>query len=144
MKKESIVLIVVLILIFYSSVYYFNKDKKVCFEENCFFVELSKTQNEKAEGLMFRESLGQDKGMLFIYDEEGKYSFWMKNTLIPLDIIWINSEKEVVHIQHNAQPCIEECGILSPEGNTKFVLEINGGMSNRLNIGDKIKFINIE
>ena len=55
--------------------------------EICFEVELAKTNEEKARGLMFREFLDEDKGMLFIYDGEGRHNFWMKDTLISLDII---------------------------------------------------------
>ena len=123
-----------------------NENPKVCFEENCFLVELSKTQAEKARGLMFRESLEEDEGMLFIYNEEGMYSFWMKNTLISLDIIWINSEKEVVYIEHEALPCNEECESLIPSENAQFVLEIKAGTAEKLNIilGDEIKFYNIK
>ena len=58
-------------------------------------------------GLMFRENMDSDRGMLFIFEKEGEYPFWMKNTLIPLDIIWINKDKEVVFISENAQPCEE-------------------------------------
>ena len=56
---------------------------------------------------MFRESLNENSGMLFIFPKEDFHNFWMKNTLIPLDIIWINSAKEIVFIENNAQPCLK-------------------------------------
>ncbi len=91
---------------------------------------------------MFREKLDLDKGMLFIFEEEGEYSFWMKNTLIPLDIIWINKAKEVVFISGNTQPCQEEysCSSINPGKNAKYVLEINAGIAEKigLKVGDKI------
>ena len=91
---------------------------------------------------MFRESLEDNRGMLFIYDFDGEYNFWMKNTLIPLDIIWINSEKEVVYIEYSAQPCQEICESINPGKDAKYILEINGGKANEigLEIGDKINF----
>ncbi len=118
---------------------------EVCLEENCFLVELAKTNDEKSKGLMFREFLEDNQGMLFIYNLDGEYNFWMKNTLIPLDIIWINAEREIVHIEHKAQPCDEQCEIIKPEKNARFVLEINGGLAEKLGIklGNKIDFYNI-
>ena len=98
-----------------------------------------------SRGLMFREKMDADKGMLFIFEKEGEYPFWMKNTLIPLDIIWINEDKEVVFISENAQPCNEEysCSSINPGNNAKYVLEINGGISEKigLKIGDKANFL---
>ena len=122
-----------------------NSDEmtEVCVEGNCFSVELAQTNAEKSRGLMFRESLGRNEGMLFVYDSDGEYGFWMKNTLIFLDIIWIDSEMEVVHIEHNARPCREEkCESLKPGKNARFVLEINGGLAEELGIGlgDKVGF----
>lgn len=146
MKKELIFIIVsifilalILGIIFNK---YQNKDPRVCFKENCFFVEIALTEEEKAEGLMSRGFLEEDKGMIFIYNQEGNYSFWMKNTLIALDIIWINSKKEVVYIEHEAQPCNENCEILSPGKNARYVLEINSGLAEKLNIniGDEVNF----
>lgn len=144
MKKKEIMigLGIILILVIIALIYYDLKDPQVCFEGNCFSVEIAKTDAEKARGLMFRENLDEGKGMLFIYDKEGEYNFWMKNTLIPLDIIWINSKKEIVYIKYGAQPCQETCESIIPGINAQYVLEINGGKSVEigLGIGDKIEF----
>ena len=81
---------------------------------------------------MNRESLNQNAGMLFIFQEEGVYPFWMKNTLIPLDIIWINKDKKIIHIEKNVQPCkAGPCPSYSPEKQALYVLEINTGLSER-------------
>jgi uncharacterized membrane protein (UPF0127 family) len=115
----------------------------VCFRSSCFYVELAKTREEQVQGLMFREKLEQNKGMLFAFNEEGDYPFWMKNTLIPLDIIWINSNREVVFISKNAQPCGEaECLSIDPGKQAKYVLEINGGLADRTGLkpGDALDF----
>lgn len=145
MKKRYLrILIICFIILIFSLFYIINSNKnKVCFSENCFNVEISSTQEELSKGLMFRESLDKNSGMLFIFPENGIYSFWMKNTLISLDIIWINSNKEIVFIEHNAQPCQENnCKNLAPNETAKYVLEINAGTADEmgLEIRDKIKF----
>lgn len=119
-----------------------EKRNQACFRNHCFNVELAVTPEQRNLGLMFRESLDFNKGMLFIFEEEGRHPFWMKNTLIPLDIIWINN-KEVVSIKENIQPCKEYfCPSIEPTENAKYVLEINGGISKNigLKIGDTINF----
>lgn len=67
-------------------------------------VELARTGQEKAQGLMFREHLDADAGMLFLYDSEGTRVFWMRNTLIPLDMIFISGDLQVVGVVENAEP----------------------------------------
>lgn len=108
---------------------------KVCFGNNCFEVETARTQEERARGLMFRENLSENRGMLFVFEEEGIHPFWMKNTLIPLDIIWIDSNKKIVYISRDTQPCKTEfCQSYNPNKAAKYVLEINGGLADKLNI----------
>jgi len=146
MKKRLTFFIVLIIFIIILAIFLIQnnseKTPEVCLEENCFFVELAKTSAEKSEGLMFRESLEDNEAMLFIYDSDGKYNFWMKNTLIPLDIIWIDLEGKIVYIEHDAQPCGDECKIIKPQKVARFVLEINGGLAEELGIklGDKFDF----
>ncbi len=106
-------------------------------------VEVAKTTSQKSKGLMYRKELPQNEGMLFIFDYDGAHSFWMKNTLIPLDIVWLNSQKEVVHIEHSVPPCKKvPCpGHASPY-KARYVVELNGGWSikNGLNLGDQMSF----
>ena len=113
----------------------------VCIKDNCFRVELAITPAERARGLMFREHLAENTGMLFIFENKGRHAFWMKNTLIPLDIIWIDENKEVVFIAANAQPCKEGfCKSITPAGNAKYVLELNANTTDNigLSIGDNV------
>ena len=120
-----------------------RKTIRACFQDHCFDVELAVKPSEQRRGLMFRERLDLDKGMLFIFKEEKEHSFWMKNTLIPLDIIWINNNKEVIFISESTLPCKEDsCPIILPIKKAKYVLEINGGMIKQLGLilGDKIDF----
>jgi len=117
--------------------------KRVCFKEYCFNVELAADPQKRARGLMFREQLDNDRGMLFMYEEEQKSSFWMKNTLIPLDIIWINKDKEVVFVAENVQPCRQDpCPVIHPDKAALYVLELNAGLSDDMNLklGDKMNF----
>jgi len=145
MKRYLFVFLILIIFTFaiISIIKNNSKESKVCVNNHCFSVELSETQKQRSQGLMYKESLDQDKGMLFIFDQEKKHSFWMKNTLIPLDIIWINKDKEVVDIKKNVQPCVqEECKIFKPSNKAKYVLELNAGQSDKTNIkiGDRLIF----
>lgn len=107
---------------------------KVCFEDNCFNVEIADNRETRELGLMFREKLDEDSGMFFIFENEGSYPFWMKNTLIPLDIIWIDSSGKIVDIRE-AIPCESEpCQIYYHADSAKYVLEINKGLSAELGI----------
>lgn len=119
-----------------------KRQTRVCFENSCFFVEVALTPMEREKGLMFRNYLARDGGMLFIFDKEGEYSFWMKNTLISLDIIWLNENKEVVFTAENNPPCLQNvCPLINPSGRrAKYVLELNGGSIEKigLNVRDKM------
>mgnify|MGYP001593669555 FL=1 len=112
---------------------------QVCFGKHCFFVELARTSAEREKGLMFASQLDKNSGMLFIFDKEDIHPFWMKNTLIPLDIIWIGSNNKVVFISKNTQSCKSLiCPAINPGSKAKYVLEINAGMVEEigLKIGD--------
>jgi len=117
--------------------------QKACFDKNCFYVEIVEKPQDLALGLMFRKYLDDDRGMLFVFQNEAKYSFWMKNTLIPLDMIWLNTNKEVVYIAKNVEPCKEDvCRSIDPNQKAKYVLELNAGTADTINlkIGDKLIF----
>lgn len=106
-------------------------------------VELAKTNAEHERGLMYRENLDEDSGMLFIFDNEKVVNFWMKNTIIPLDMIFLDSNKKIVHIEFNAIPCNKDpCKIYPSIYPVKYVIEVNSGYSekNNINVGDKLEF----
>ncbi|MFX0540496.1 DUF192 domain-containing protein [Roseovarius sp. S4756] len=97
-----------------------------------FAIELADDEAERAQGLMHRESLPQSGGMLFVYPETRTVGFWMKNTLIPLDMIFVDATGTVARVHSNAVP-----GDLTPimgGADIKAVLEINGGLAERLGI----------
>ena len=97
-------------------------------------VEIADDDKERAKGLMFIEDLGEYEGMFFIYENVGKRSFWMKSTLIPLDIIFISEKNEILNILE-AEPCVEDpCRTYDSFGDVKYVLEVNKGFSKENNI----------
>jgi uncharacterized protein len=93
-------------------------------------VEVADTPKAREIGLMNRKSLAKNTGMVFIFEEGGRYPFWMKNTLIPLDIIWIGSDLKVAGIMENLPPCppaTVTCPTYSPGVIARYVLEVNAG-----------------
>jgi len=109
-----------------------------------FRVEIADTPEKHALGLMYRRSLKSDYGMLFIFADEEVRSFWMKNTLIPLDMIFINNDRQVVDVLHAVPPCPgDPCPSYTSAYPARFVLEIAGGMAKKLKLepGDKIFMI---
>jgi uncharacterized membrane protein (UPF0127 family) len=105
-----------------------------------FIVEVAETGEQQAQGLMFRQSLAPDRGMVFPRDPPGDASFWMKNTLIPLDIIFIRTDGTIARIAENTVPMsLDPVPSLEPVG---AVLEIAGGRSAELGIkaGDKVRW----
>jgi hypothetical protein len=107
--------------------------------ENKFSVTLAKASEEHAKGLMEVKNMPKDEGMFFIFKDTSRRAFWMKNTYIPLDIIFINDSGYIIHIDKNREPLDENPK--GPKGDVKAVLEINGGLSDVLGIkqGDSIK-----
>ncbi len=97
-----------------------------------FSIEIADDPEERAEGLMNRASMPVSAGMLFVYERPAPMSFWMRNTLIPLDMIFIDEHGIVQHIHPNAVP-LDETPIYGGE-NLLAVLEINGGLAKRLGI----------
>lgn len=103
-------------------------------------IELAENDEERMQGLMYRRSMDDTKGMLFIFDQEENQSFWMKNTVIPLDILYVNSKMEIVKIFKNTIPFSEKS--LPSEKPAKYVVEVNGGYCDKYGIkeGDIIRF----
>ena len=105
-----------------------------------FQAEVVDTPESRARGLMFRESMGRLEGMLFLFPDEAQRSFWMKNTLIPLDMLFIRSDRTILGVAENAVP--KTTSSRRVEGGSQFVLEINGGLSKELGLkaGQKVTF----
>ncbi len=106
----------------------------ICTEQTCFDVKIPMTDELMQKGLMYVEEMDDSEGMLFVFQEPAIHSFWMKNTKIPLDIIWLAENLTVIHIE-NAKPCIEDpCRVYTPKNNSLYVLEINQGLAQTHNI----------
>jgi uncharacterized protein len=109
-----------------------------------FDVELADDFEERARGLMYRESMPADKGMLFVHEGEAPLAYWMKNTKIPLDILYFDAERRLVSIQRGVPICTagDRCPNYPSRGPSKYVLELNAGRSHALGLerGDLITF----
>ncbi|HEY7906616.1 MAG TPA: DUF192 domain-containing protein [Wenzhouxiangella sp.] len=106
-----------------------------------FKVTIADDDQSRARGLMFVDELPDDQGMLFVFRREAPRAFWMRNTRIPLDIIYLDAEFQVVTIIKNAKPCrTQRCPSYPSVKPAQYVLELNGGMSDQLGleVGDAI------
>jgi uncharacterized protein len=103
-------------------------------------VEIANTTSQREFGLMYRKHLDQDAGMIFVFPAPQRLGFWMKNTEIPLDMIFADGEGKIVGIVENAEPFSERTLGVDPE--SQFVLEVNGGFAQRHHIraGDHLEF----
>ncbi|TYA84386.1 DUF192 domain-containing protein [Seonamhaeicola marinus] len=103
-------------------------------------IEIADTEYDIQTGLMYRNSMEQKQGMLFVFEDETERYFYMKNTKIPLDIIYINSNKQIVSFQKNAKPFDESS--LPSNAPAKYVLELNAGLADNwgLSVGDSLSF----
>ena len=104
-------------------------------------IEIADNDQERAQGLMWRRSMAENDGMLFIFDKEQTLTFWMKNTYIPLDMVFADKSGKIVTIYQNATP-LSEASIVSDQP-AKYVVEVNGGFCARYGIrdGDIISFM---
>ena len=111
-----------------------------CANKHCFTLEHAVTPLQKQTGLMHRKQLDSNKGMLFSWEKPQYITMWMKNTYIPLDIIWINKNKEIVHIEDNC-PTLNTKKLTSPK-KSLYVIELLAGTAKNisLNIGTQFTF----
>jgi uncharacterized membrane protein (UPF0127 family) len=104
-----------------------------------FIVEIARTPDEQGTGLMYRRTLAPNAGMLFVYSDVGPVTMWMKNTLIPLDMVFIGPEGQITHIAERTVPLSHE--LIGSNGPVRAVLELNAGTASRLGIkvGDRVR-----
>jgi uncharacterized protein len=108
-------------------------------------VEVARTDPERARGLMFRQSLASGKGMLFLFPHSERLKFWMKNTYIPLDMIFIDEAKRVVYVEENAEPLTLQ-GRGPADVDSRYVLEVPGGWARTHGVepGVTVRFVNVD
>lgn len=109
-------------------------------------VEIADTPDLTAQGLMYRRAMGWNEGMVFVFDRVDIIPFWMKNTLIPLDILWLDPDRRIVHIAHSVPPCkADPCPSYPPSRAAKYVVEVNSGFAKKHGVkeGDTLVFKNV-
>ena len=106
--------------------------------------DVAETDGQRTKGLSVKDTLHENEAMLFVFNTEAEHPFWMKNMKFPIDMIWLNNYKTVVHIEHNVQPCTLElfCQVYKPNNNSLYVLETASGFAERHGIveGTTLKF----
>jgi uncharacterized protein len=117
--------------------------KSVSLKDQSFYVELALDHPTRERGLMFREHMPKNHGMLFVFPTTAPQAFWMKNTLIPLDILYFDSDRSFVSASFRTPPCGNgntQCPSYPSAGRARYVLELNGGVGEALHLarGDKI------
>jgi len=116
-------------------------------DKSAVIVEIASDDPTREQGLMYRDHMADDRGMIFLFPQSGDYPFWMKNTLIPLDMIWMDADHRIVHIAHNVPPCkADPCPNYPPNAKASSVLELAAGVAakHHLRDGDVLRFAGME
>lgn len=144
-KSKKLILIILIFFAIISPI--FKTDKwntiysynKICYQNDCFHYEIADTPETRQLWLMYRESLPIQSWMLFFFNESSIHSFRMKNTLIPLDILRLDKNFEIIYISPNTPPCTElDCPWYGPQAKSKYVLEVNAGLSKERSVWDRM------
>ncbi len=105
--------------------------------------DIASTGDQRSKGLAVKDDLQESEAMLFVFSKENEYGFWMKGMKFPIDIIWIDSDREVVHIEHSLEPCgPDSCPTHKPDGEALYVLETVAGFAAKYNVveGTQVEF----
>ena len=112
-------------------------------DHSAIIVEVASDDATREQGLMYRDHMAEDRGMIFLFPQAGEYPFWMKNTLIPLDMIWMDADHRIVHIALDVPPCkADPCTNYPPNAKASSVLELAAGVAakHHLKDGDVLRF----
>lgn len=143
--KKRLVLAAIVLTLFCSGQAGKARFVKVFFPDGfTILAELAVSDEERQQGLMFRERINEDQGMLFIFEEEEIHGFWMKNMRFSIDILWLDKEKRIVHLEPSVPPCPRDpCPSYVPDAPAMFVLELKSGAAERhgLRLYDRLEFV---
>jgi uncharacterized membrane protein (UPF0127 family) len=108
------------------------------------YLKVADTPQKREQGLMNRTSLAPDRKLLFVFEKPARYSFWMKNTLIPLDVLFISSDRSIVDIKPNTTP--RDLTYLTADADSQYVLEVNARFcaSHGITEGDEVRFVHLD
>ena len=118
------------------------KGSSVELKGHTFSVEIADTDATREHGLMDRTEMAADHGMLFVFQDDIPRAFWMKNTKIPLDMLYFDADRRLVSVQHNVPPCTADpCPAYSSGAPARYVLELNGGEARKIGVmaGDEME-----
>lgn len=105
--------------------------------------DIAENDTQRTKGLAVKDHLNENQAMLFVFATQGNYAFWMKDMKFPIDIIWMDANKTVVHIEHSLEPCSPlSCPIYQPNSKSLYVLETVSEFANKYNVteGTKMQF----
>lgn len=148
MKKFQILMISVLILIILiliTQIFFMQVLSKasIKLKDRTLDVEIADDFSERTKGLQFHEPLKENEGMLFIFQQEGYHRFWMPNMKFPLDILWIDKNFKIIHIERDVPPCESiPCPSYEPSTPAMYVLEVKSNSTNDIRIGDSVDISN--
>ncbi|MDD9868007.1 MAG: DUF192 domain-containing protein [Candidatus Campbellbacteria bacterium] len=133
--KKTIIIIIIALLFILGFFLYPNGNREdgtipISFGNLTIHTEIADTKDKRTLGLGGRDSLAQNRGMLFVFEEEGLWGFWMKDTRFPIDIIWINSDYNIVHIETDVKPETYPT-VFRPDEPALYVIEVNAGVFER-------------
>lgn len=120
------------------------KENHACYKNHCYVVELAISEEQRIQGLQERDHLDKNSGMLFALDEQTPRKFWMKDTWIPLDMVWLDYMGKIIYIEHAAVPCEKDpCPTYGPNVPASYVLEINAGQAAQqdMRVGERITLV---
>ena len=140
MFRVSNISFVLLLVILAGNVFALEKFPRVemPIKGKLYNIEIADTPARKAQGLMYRQSLKRNAGMLFYYQKAIGLKIWMKNTLIPLTVLWLNDRAEVIHVER-LLPCRKDpCPVYGPEKPARYVLELHHDEWQRFSLGDRL------
>ncbi|KKR31903.1 MAG: hypothetical protein UT65_C0014G0002 [Parcubacteria group bacterium GW2011_GWF2_39_8b] len=145
LSNNKILILIITILIFtviFGFIYGNKTQSQIILNGKIFQAEVVRSQSELGRGLSGHKGLSDNEGMLFIFDKPDNYGFWMKDMRFPIDIIWLDQNFKVVHVEKSVATSTYP-KVFYPSGPATYVLEVNSGISDSINlqIGDEAKFI---